>query len=426
MSKKMTSRERVLAALNHQEPDRIPFDLGSTNATGIHAVEQYTIREKLGLKKIIPKVLDPMMFFSEVDEDLRQALGADLVGIFTKGTLLGYRNENWKIWTLPDGSEAYMGEGFTYTLDENGTVYAYAKGDTNYPPSVMMAKTGLYFDNITRQEDLDKKEVWDAREDYKDQYAPYSEQDLKYISEQVDYYWNNTEYALVGNYGSGSIGSPLNMPGPHLKEPKGIRDFSEWMMAMLIRPEYIKEAFDMHTELSIENMKSYYEAAGNKISVMLHTGTDFGSQKGLLISTDTYRELFQPYHKRVNDWIHNNTEWKTLIHTCGAVYDLIPDLIDAGFDCLNPVQVSATGMEAERLKSGFGDKIVFWGGGVDPQDVLINATPEEVYSETKSNAAILSKDGGYIGANVHNLQYNVPAENFLAEANAIKDARVNE
>lgn len=419
----MTSRERVKTALNHQEPDRIPVDLGATACSGIHAIELIELRKKLGLETIVPKVVDPMMFIAQVDEDLRQKLGVDVVGIYTKNNLFGYRNENWKSWALPTGHEVMMGGGFASKLGEDGATYAYPQGDTSVPPSAKMPPTGIYFDNIVRQEDLDEKEIWNGREDYKDQYSVFSDQDVKDLENQINYFYDETEYALIANYWNGGLGDNLHLPGAWLKDPKGVRDLPDWMMTMLLRPEYIKEFFAMQTEITLKNMQTYKEIAGNKIEVMVHTGTDFGSQCSLLISPDTYRELFKPFHAMVNEWIHKNTEWKTFVHTCGAVYDLIPDIIDAGFDIINPVQVSATGMGAQRLKDAYGDKLTFWGGGCDPQNTLVNGTAEDVYQETKANAAILSENGGYIGGNVHNLQYGVPVDNFLAEMQAIKDAR---
>jgi len=418
---KMTSRERVNMAINHQKPDRIPFDLGSTACSSIHGVELRRLRAKLGLKDEISKVIDPMMFISDVPMDVIDALEVDVVAIFPKGTTLGYRNENWKPWTLPDGSEVLMGGDFVCTIGEDGTRYAYPEGDTSVPPSAKMAKTGLYFDVIVRQEDLDAKTEWDARKDYHDQYGFFTDQDLKDLEEQVEFFWNETDKALVGNYWQGGLGDNLHIAAPRLKVTKGIRDLGDWMMAMLLRPEYLKEFFDMQTDYTLANLKSYYEVAGNKLCCMIHTGTDFGQQGGLLISRDLYRELYQPFHKKVNDWIKANTEWKTFIHTCGGVFDLIPDILDAGFEMLNPIQVSAAGMDAQRLKDTYGDKLVFWGGGANPQGALTYGTPEEVYEETKKNAEILSKGGGFVAATVHNLQYNVPVDNFMAQLKAFRD-----
>jgi uroporphyrinogen-III decarboxylase len=426
MAERLTSRERVNLAINHKEPDRIPFDLGSTACSSIHGVELRRLRKKLGLEDKLSKVIDPMMFISDIEEDVIDALGIDVVGVYPQGTLLGYRNENWKPWTLPDGSEVLMGGGFVSTTGEDGTVYAYPEGDTSLPPSAKMAKNGLYFDVIVRQEDLEKKTEWNAREDYKDQYLLFTDQDAKDIEEQTEYFWNNTDKAIVGNYWNGGLGDNLHLAGPRLRNPKGIRDLGDWMMAMLIRPEYLKEFFEMQTEWTLSNLKVYHQAAGNKLCAMIHTGTDFGSQGGLMVSRDIYRELFQPFHRRVNEWIKANTEWKCFIHTCGAVYDLLPDILDAGFEMLNPIQVSAAGMDAQKLKDNYGDKLVFWGGGANPQGTLVNGTAEEVYEETKKNAEILSKGGGYVAANVHNVQYNVPVDNFVAQVKAFKEARVND
>ncbi len=422
----MTSRERVRCALNHQVSDRIPIDLGATACSGIHAVALAKLREYLNLPEITPKVMDPMMFISEVDDDLREALGVDVVGLYTKGTLLGYRNENHKPWDLPNGTRVLMGGGFEYSVDENGIYYAYPQGDKTVAPSARMSPAGLYFDNIVRQEDLEKKEVWNGREDYKDQYTVFTDEDLKGLQDTCDTTYCNTDYAIVGNYWNGGLGDNLHLPGAWLKEPKGVRDIADWLMTMALRPEYIKEFFQLQMEITLKNLELYYQAVGNKIDVMIHTGTDFGHQTGLLVSCNMYQELWKPYHKQVNNWIHKNTEWKTFIHTCGAIVELLPDIIDAGFDIVNPVQVSAKGMEAENIKEKFGNKIVFWGGGCDPQDTLPKGTPQQVYEETKHNASVLSKGGGYVGGNVHNLQYEVPPENFVAQINAIKDVTVEQ
>jgi len=419
----MNSRERVNAALNHEIPDRVPFDLGGHICSGIHAVESIKLRKKLGLEAKLPELIDPMMFVAAVEEDLRQKLGVDCVGIYTKGNLLGFRNENYKPWTLPDGSEVLIGGDFVYTTNPDGSVYSYPDGNTSLAPSVKMAKDGLYFDNITRQEDLDAKTVWDAREDYKDQYALYTEQDMKDIEAQVDHYWNNTEYALIGSFYGVGFGDALQLPGPRFNEPKGIRDFCDWMMYMILKPEYIKEFFELQLEIGLKNLKTLYEIAGDKLSAVYTTGADYGSQLGLQVSRDMFRELFMPFHKRANDWIHENTNWKIAMHTCGSIVDIMPDIIEAGFDALNPVQISAAGMDAQMLNEKFGDKIAFWGGGASPQGTLVTGTPEDVYEETKRNIEALGKGGGLIGGNIHNLQYNVPVDNFLALVQAIKDAK---
>lgn len=419
----MTSRERVRAALNHQQPDRIPIDLGANCCTGIHAVEYPELRKGLGLEPKIPKNLDAMMCLAYVDRDIQEALDVDCIGIDIKTNGWGVRNENWKLWHFPNGAPMYVGGDFAWTRDENGVTYAYPQGDTSVPPSGYMPTTGFYYDLTDRQEDLDAKTVWNAREDYKDDYTLLTDEDLKELEDQATYFYNNTDKSLFGSYWKAGLGDNLLAFGPWLKEVKGVRKLQDWYLTILERPEYIRELFEMQTEVSIENMKLWYQAVGNKIDCMGISGTDWGCQNGLLISLDVFRELYKPYYQKVCDWIHQNTEWKVWMHSCGSVTKILPDLIEMGIDVINPVQCSAKDMDAKELKAKFGDDIVFWGGGCNQQKTLVTGTPEECYEETKHNAEILGKGGGLIGCNVHNLQYGVPIENYLAEMQAFKDVR---
>lgn len=419
----MTSRERVRKALNHEQSDRIPIDLGAHCCSGIHEIEYNELVKKLGLAPRLPKNLDAFMHIAEIEDDVRDAMDVDLIGIYTKGTTLGYRRENLKPWKLPDGTEILIGGDFECSYDEKGNCYAYPQGDRSVAPSAFMTTTGYYFDLLNRQENLDEKTEWNAREDYKDDWSEISEEDLKDIQQQAEYYYENTDKSLFGNYWQAGLGDNILFAAPWLKEAKGIRHLEDWFIALMTEKDYINDIYEMQTEYSLKNMALWYEAVGNKIDVMGITGTDFGSQHGLLLSRDIYREMYMPYYKRLCDWIHENTEWKVLMHTCGAVRDILPDIIETGFDCINPVQCSAAGMEAEGLKKEFGKDIVFWGGGCNPQGVLIHGTAEQCYEETKKNAEILGKNGGLIGSNVHNLQYGVPIENYLAVMQAFKDVR---
>jgi uroporphyrinogen-III decarboxylase len=418
----MTSRERVRHAINHETSDRVPIDLGSTAISGLHVVELNDLRHKLNLPQKTPKALDPMIMTAEVDDDLMKTLKVDCVGIYSKFNNLGIKNENFKKWRLPNGLEILVPGDFTTTTDDStGKIFAYPKGDTSVLPSAFMSPGGLYFDNLVRQEDLDEKTDWNARADYDNMYTLLSDEELSDIQHQADDFYQNTEYALIGGYGGGGLGDIFHVPGPWMKDPKGVRDPADWYMSMSLRPDYLKDLFEMQTEIALENLKLYYEAVGNKIEVMVLSGTDFAHQQGLFISPDMYRELFMPYYKKMTSWIHDNTTWKIFMHSCGSVTDLIPEFIEAGFDILNPVQVSAKNMDAVTLKEKFGKSIVFWGGACDPQNTLPYGTPEQVYEETKRNVEILSRGGGLVGANVHNIQYGVPVENVLAEFQAIRD-----
>ena len=209
-----------------------------------------------------------------------------------------------------------------------------------------------------------------------------------------------------------------------MKAPKGIRDIAEWYMSTVTRRDFVYELFDKQCGIALENWELIRQAVGNKVAAVFVTGTDFGAQFSTFIAPDAYRDLFQPFHKRVNDWVHKRTTWKTFIHSCGSVMDLLPDFIDAGFDILNPVQCTAACMDPRELKAKFGDKLVFWGGAIDTQTVLPFGTPEEVYAQARERIEIFGKDGGFVFNPVHNIQGNAPIENVIAFYKAIKDCRI--
>jgi uroporphyrinogen-III decarboxylase len=168
-------------------------------------------------------------------------------------------------------------------------------------------------------------------------------------------------------------------------------------------------------------MKLLYSVIGNKIDVVFICGTDFGTQNSTFCSPETYDRIWMPYYKKVNDWIHKNTKWKTFKHSCGAVGPLMSHFIESGFDIINPVQINASGMDPRKLKKNYGDKLVFWGGGVDTQGVFAFGTPAQVKKQVKSQCEILNNNGGFVFNTVHNIQANVPFENVVAMLDALKE-----
>lgn len=417
----MNSRERVRKALNHEVTDRVPIDLGSTVVSSIHAAAYIKLREKLGLEKKLVHVSDPLLMTTDVDMDVLNALEIDVISLPGLYNTIGVKNQNYKEWTLPQGITVGVPGDFNVTQDEDGSILAFAQGDMNYPPSAKMPTGAMYFDGIVRQENLEEKLEWNAIKDYEGQFDLLTDEELLYLEKTADDYYKNTEFSLVGSYGNGGLGDAFHIPAPWMKEVKGIRDVAQWFMALYLNPSYLSEQFAMQTEISLKNLKSYYQAVGDKIDVLFLSGADYAHQTGSLIGTEMYRELFMPHYKKLNEWIHQNTSWKTFMHCCGSVVELLPSFIESGFDIINPVQVSATGMDPAVLKERFGEDIVFWGGGCDPQYTMTRKTPDEVYLETKRNAEIFSVNGGFIGGNVHNVQYDVTPENLIAELNALKD-----
>jgi uroporphyrinogen-III decarboxylase len=225
----------------------------------------------------------------------------------------------------------------------------------------------------------------------------------------------------MASLGGTALGDIALVPAMNLRKPKGIRGVAEWYMSTLTRPDFIKELYDKQTDIAIENLKQLFTVLGDKIDAVFICGTDFGTQNSTFCSPETYNNLWLPYYKKVNDWIHQNTTWKTFKHSCGAVEPFISLFVDSGFDIINPVQINATGMEPQNLKNKYGDKIVFWGGGVDTQGSFAFGTPQEVKDQVKRECEILNKNGGFVFNTVHNIQANVPFENVVAMLEALKE-----
>ena len=211
------------------------------------------------------------------------------------------------------------------------------------------------------------------------------------------------------------------MPGQNLIQPQGLRDPNLWYEYLLTHTDYIRGIFALQTAAAIENMELLRQAVGDKLDAIIVSGTDFGMQNSLMISPNLFRDLWKPFYRQMNDWVHANTAWKTFYHTDGAVMPLLDDFVEMGVDILNPVQCSAAGMDAETVKSKYGDKLVFWGGGVDTQKTLPFGTPEEVREEVRDRIGIFGAGGGYVFNTIHNILTNTPDENLLALYEAALD-----
>ncbi len=249
------------------------------------------------------------------------------------------------------------------------------------PPSGRMPRGGYFFDCIIRQEPLDEEKL--NPEDNMEEFAPISQEDLDHLARSAREA-SATGRGVIASFGGSAFGDIALVPAPFLKHPKGIRDVTEWYVSTSSRQDYIHKIFEHECEIAIKNLERIYAAVGDKVQAVFVCGTDFGTQTSAFCSVKTFRDLYFPYYKQINDWIHSHTPWKTFKHSCGAVSKFLPSLIEAGFDILNPVQCSATGMEPEQLKANFGDQIVFWGGGVDTQRVLPFGTASEVREQVSA------------------------------------------
>ena len=418
----MTSRERVQAALEHREADRVPLDLGSGTATGMHVDAVYKLRQALQLDApgTPVKVVEPWELLGEIRPDLLEALGVDVMPLSMPTTRMGFRNEGWKSWTTFGGTPVLVPEGFNTEPEPNGDILAYPCGDKTVPPSARMPRGGYYFDALTRQDPIDDDHL--CVEDNLEEFCLISDADLEYLkieSERLE----ATGKAIVASFGGTGFGNIANVPGMGLKHPRGIRAVDEWYVSMKLRSDYVFSVFEAQCEIALRNLEKIHAVVGERVTVAHVTGTEFGAQQGPFISPKMYRNLFKPFHVKVNDWIHTHTTWKSDIHSCGSVWLLLDDILDAGFDCLNPVQTSAADMDPEALKTKFGSRITFWGGGVDTQRVLPFGTPEEVREMVRQRMAIFGPGGGFVFSTIHNVQPDVPVKNLLALYEAIDEYR---
>lgn len=415
----MTGRERVLAALNYEQVDRLPVDLGGTKCTSAQVSVVAKLRQALGLDKPGEpvKVVEPYQMLGEVAGDLRNVLGIDVVELPGAKNMFGFDNADWKPWGTFDGTDVLVPGKFNTQPDAAGAILQYPEGDKSVPASAKMPRDGFYFDAIIRQEPIDEAKLNPA--DNLEEFGPISDEELRVYEQQANELYNNTDLAIAAGFNGTGFGDIALVPAPFAKHPKGIRDIEEWYVSMVTRKEYIKEVFAGQSEIAIKNLECIYQAVGNKVHIVLLDGADLASQNSLFCSPQTYRELYLPFSKRLNDWIHANTEWKTMKHCCGGCEPLIEGLIEAGFDILNPVQTSARGMDPEILVEKYGGRIVFWGGGVDTQQTLPFGTADEVRKQAAERAEIFSAKGGFVFGAIHNIQCNTPTENVLAMFRAL-------
>jgi len=410
----MTSRERVGLALQHKEADRVPLDLGATTVTGMHISAVYKLRQALALDPpgTPVKVTEPLQMLGEIKLDLVDALGIDTVRLAGTGTCFGFELEGWKEWRTLDGTPALVPEGFNTIPEPNGDLLMYPQGDRAAQPSGRMPKGGLYFDPIFRQPPVDDDNL--IVEDNLEEFSPISDSELAHLFRESVRLYSETPKALVLNLGMLGLGDIAKVPGQMIKHPKGIRSAEEWYISLSTRRAYVYKIFERQTEINLANLERIHQAVGERPAVAYVTGADFGTQSGPLLAPKIYRELFLPFHKQINDWIHKHTAWKTFIHSCGSVFDLVGDFIAAGFDILNPVQTSAARMEPGELKRKFGEHITFWGGGVDTQSTLPFGSASDVRRQVRERLKQFGIGGGFVFNAVHNIQGQVPVANVLA------------
>jgi hypothetical protein len=415
----MTSKELLQQALAHSQPERIVFDMGSTAVTGIHVRALEKLRMYYGLEKRPVHVIEPYQMLGLVEPDLMDAIGVDVTGAWGEENLLGYNNNPpLKLFKTFWGQEVLVPEKFSTVTNEKGELLSFPDGDKSVDASAKMPESGYFFDAIDRQQPIDEDKL--NVEDNLEEFSLISSKTLSYWRQEVARA-KSTGKAIVAGFGGTALGDIALVPAMNLKNPKGIRNIEEWYISTMLRSEYVREIFDRQSALAVENLRRIFTTVGNDIDVVFICGTDFGTQNSSFCAPEQFDDLWLPYYKRINDWIHTNTSWKTFKHSCGAVEGFMSRFIEAGFDIINPVQLSATGMHPEELKEKYGKHLTFWGGGIDTQKILPYGTPADVRKEVLHLCEVFGRDGGFVFNTVHNIQADVPVENIVAMIDAVHE-----
>lgn len=382
---KQTSFERVKTALEHKEPDRVPFDLGGSVLTGINRHSYVRLRKYLGLPEREVKIYDVMQQLARIDEDMIDFLSIDVRCVdpdppIQKGLAI----------------DPYIDGKYYKLKDEWGIGWQ------------MPVDKGHYYDmydcplkNAENIEEIERYPWPNPRDSAR--FATVKSRADKFVYDDKKAYILGRQYAGIWE-------TALWMSG-----------FEKFFCDMVLNPSFAHSLMDKITELKMQYWEKALESVGENVLVVSEAD-DLATQNSLFCSLDLYEEIVHPYHKRLFEFIKKKAKNKVYIfyHTCGAIQPIIPFLIEEGVDILNPVQVNALNMDTKVLKREFGKDITFWGGGVDTQKILPFGTPEQVKEEVKRRIEDLSKDGGFIFAAIHNVQSDVPPENLMAMWEALQ------
>jgi uroporphyrinogen decarboxylase len=411
----MNSRERVLSALNHQQPDRAPVDLSGTRSSGISAIAYARLRDKLGLPPRPIRVYDILQQIAIVDEDVLSLFGVDTIEL---GRAFALEEKDWVDWTLPNGVAcqvpawnkperlpgrwvlrslrspqgqiiAHMPDGALYFEQ---TYWPFAQGDTGdeNPADVMTESmwTGVASPPGPLVGGPDGYAV---------------------LAEGARKLRQSTGRAIISMFG-----------GNMLELGQFLYRNDNFFMILASEPKRAHVFLEKATAMYMDKLEKYLAAVGPYIDVILFND-DLGMQSGPQISPHMYRRFFKDHNRRMWQRAKQLAPVKVLLHTCGGVRELLPDLIEDGVDAINPVQISSRGMEAAGLKADFGKDITFWGGGCDTHFVLPHGTPAEVKEHVKKQVSILNPGGGFVFQQVHNILADVPSENIIAMYEALHE-----
>ncbi len=391
----MNSRERIRAAINHEEVDRVAIDFGAMRSTGIMALAYNRLKRHLGMEYLPKtKVYDVMQQLAEPDLEVVDYLGGDVVQVHRLAPAFGLKINHWGEGILPDGSRCLFPAGFWPIVLPGGDRVI----TDGLHEIARMPANGVFYDlsyhplkDARLTSDIDKM-MWPA----------ISPEEDSFLKEQAARLRAETDKAILGEFGGNILESGQSHFG-----------WGEFMTRLCTDRNLVEYYLDELVEVHLANLGIYLEAIGDTIDI-IQMGDDLGTQHGLQISPEMYRQIIKPRHRKLYEFVHKYSDAKVFLHSCGSIVEIIPDLIEIGVDILNPVQTTAAGMDPVTLKKKFGKEITFWGGGCDTQHVLPFGTVEDVRRDVQERLKIFTDGSGYVFTQIHNILAEVEPEKVVA------------
>lgn len=387
----MNSRKRILTTLKHQEPDRVPVDLNGTAATAIAAIAYNKLAPQLGIDDP-PRIYDPYQLIAEPAPAMLEKFGSDTAPVPLPIPGLDLADPQWKLWSLPDGSQGLVPAGFSPIPQSNGDMVV-----VSGPFEHRLPAGGYYFDQV-RYPLADARTVEEIENFQIPDFTPLQ---LKWMSQTAKHYFETTDKFVMCRYRSSL-----------LERACELRGWDHFLMDLAGDPKMAQALIETITNFYLRNLPAFLEQVGKYAHAVVNHD-DLGNQSTSLISPKMYREMFKPYHRQIFQAIKANSNLYIYMHSDGNILKFIPDIIEIGVDILNPIQFSAKDMDPTTIKREFGQDLTFWGAGVDTQKTLPYGTSQEVADEVKHMIDIMAPGGGYVFATVHNIQANVPPENII-------------
>lgn len=412
----MTSRERVLAAIEHREPDYVPLDLGATPSSGISAIAYNNLKKELGMNYGHTRIFDVVQQVVYPEEEILEKFGVDVLDI---GRVFNERDEDWYDTELADGSIGQYPKWFKPVKQANGDYHVYDGEGT------MIAKMPVgatFFDQT----------YFPYMDDYPDDWSDLDHQMGKVL-------WSALVHSPWDHAGDENFYEELRKRTLALREKTDkalmitcgcnlfewgtfLRRIDNFLMDTYADPENVEALVEQLMIRHLATLEKVCAAVGDIVDI-LRFGDDLGMDTGMFMAREKYQQLFKPYHTQLNEYVHKHSKMKTFLHSCGSIYPIMGDLIEAGYDVINPVQTTAYQMDPATLKKEFGKDITFWGGGCNTRSILNRATPEEVYDYARRMIDIFGPGGGFVFNQEHNIMPDVPAKNILAMYRAVADSR---